>query len=51
MQDKSDIKSKEIVAEPKKAFQEKQEPIRFRLRKVKLLDLDDGLKSITKVKN
>lgn len=51
MQSKADVKSKELVLEPKKAYHEKQEPMRFRLRKVKLLDLDDSLKRVIRIRN
>lgn len=49
MRDKE--KSKEIVSEPKKAFHEKQEPIRLKLRRVKIKNIDDKFKSIYKIKN
>jgi len=46
-----EISDKELVVTPKKAYHEKQEPMRFKVRKVRIVDLDDTLKRIYRIKN
>lgn len=46
-----DVRVQELVIEPKKAYYEKVEPIRFKLRKTRCVDLDDNLKRIYRIKN
>lgn len=48
---KDSVKSSEIVLEPKKVYHEKQEPLRFRLKKIKLVAIDDALKRIYRIQN
>lgn len=44
-------KTHELEVRPKKAYYEKREPMRLKLRKSRLIDIDDNLKRIYKIKN
>lgn len=43
-------KTNELVVKPKRIYHH-VEPIRFKLRKVKIIDLGEGLKRIYRIKN
>lgn len=46
-----EVKARELVVEPKKAYYDKAEPMRLKLRKARLIDIDDGLKRLYRIKN
>ena len=48
---KKDIKAQELVIEPKRAFHEKQEPLRFLLKNTKIVNMDSKLKRVYRINN
>lgn len=51
MDTKKEVRDRELVVTAKKVYHEKQEPMRLRLRRARLVDLDDTLKRIYRIKN
>lgn len=48
---KDTVKTAEIAVEQPKRVYVPQEPIRFKLKKLRLVDIDDSLKRIYRIKN
>ena len=48
---KDTIKARELQIEPKRAFYEKQEPLRLKLKRAKIINLDENLKRIYRIEN
>lgn len=48
---KDTVKDRELVLVLRKVYHEKQEPLRFRLKKIRLVNMDDNLKRIYRIEN